>query len=459
MSSSNNEKFLDPVTSPTDFSKKAKTRRLSKFPIYVIAAVMVLIILVLVVVGAGKGSGNQSTDEDKTSERSAAHQRNAANLLRDIENPKPLKKEEPIKVETKPSMPGKPVQSLEEINQALADIDGLDDYKSGESKLSPPAPTIPTAPISVPEDTDLITIRQMKSDAFLKAVSSNSEVIGNGEQGSALGGDSVTRAALGGGITSGDEYLKKRQAQFSGSDEGMNFSGASGSGFGGLFGGGMNGSSSIVSSQGNNDWKLNSEIEAGSKYQLRSGTIIPSMLLTEINSDLAGIIQGQVSQNVYDTETGKFLLIPQGTRLIGQYDSDIVYGQSRVMIVWNRLIFPNGSALDIGEMPGADSMGKAGLNDKVNNHYGKMFINALLMSGITGVVSYTQDKNNDNNNESGNRSMSDSMSQALGQQFGQVTIEMIRKNMNVSPTLEIRAGFRFNIIVTKDIHFPGSYNN
>jgi type IV secretion system protein VirB10 len=102
-----------------------------------------------------------------------------------------------------------------------------------------------------------------------------------------------------------------------------------------------------------------------------------------INSDLPGQIMAQVAQNVYDTPTGKHLLIPQGSRLVGSYSSDVAYGQSRVLVAWQRIVFPDGKAMDIGTMPGADSAGYAGFNDQVNNHYLRLFGSAFLMSGVT----------------------------------------------------------------------------
>jgi type IV secretion system protein TrbI len=113
---------------------------------------------------------------------------------------------------------------------------------------------------------------------------------------------------------------------------------------------------------------------------IKAGTIIPATLVTGINSDLPGTMIGKVRRNVYDTVTGNYLLIPQGTTLIGNYDSKVVFGQSRVLIVWSRLIFPNGSSFDLQGMPGVDLTGMAGLHDQVDNHYKRIFGSALLFS-------------------------------------------------------------------------------
>lgn len=208
--------------------------------------------------------------------------------------------------------------------------------------------------------------------------------------------------------------------------------------------------------QGQGDrWRLDSRVEAPrSPYELRAGFIIPAMLISGINSDLPGQIVAQVSQDVFDTATGKWRLIPQGSRLVGQYSSDLVYGQSRVLVAWQRIVFPDGKTMDIGSMPGADSAGYAGLRDQVNNHYLRLFSSAFLMSGITAGIAISQPQTV---NQGTRQSASSAMSEALGQQLGQVTAQLIARNINIAPTLEIRPGYRFNVIVTKDLTFSRPY--
>lgn len=204
-----------------------------------------------------------------------------------------------------------------------------------------------------------------------------------------------------------------------------------------------------------NKWKIDSELEVpSSPYELRSGFIIPGTLISGINSELPGEIVAQVSQNVYDTATGRYLLIPQGARINGRYNSEVSFGQERIMIAWERIIFPDGRALDIAGMPGADSAGYSGFNDMVNNHYLRIFGSAVFLSGITAGITYNQDKHS-----SDDKSASGALSEALGQQLGQTAMQMISKNMNVSPTLEVRPGYRFNIIVTKDVSFSKPYQS
>lgn len=204
-------------------------------------------------------------------------------------------------------------------------------------------------------------------------------------------------------------------------------------------------------------WRLDEKVQAPrSPYELRAGFVVPALLISGINSTMPGQVIGQVSQDVFDTATGKWTLIPQGARLVGQYSSDVAYGQARILIAWQRIVFPDGKALDIGAMPGADSAGYAGFQDKVNNHYFRIFGSALLMTGVTAGVALSQPDSNNNNNNNRQDARS-AMSEALGQQLGAVTAQMIAKNLNIAPTLEIRPGYRFNVVVTKDLTFSKPY--
>ena len=209
---------------------------------------------------------------------------------------------------------------------------------------------------------------------------------------------------------------------------------------------------------GGDRWKLDSQLEAPrSPFALRAGFVVPATLISGINSQLPGQIMAQVSQHVYDTPTGQHLLIPQGSRLVGMYSSEVAYGQSRVLIAWQRIVFPDGKAMDIGSMPGGDGAGYAGLKDRVNNHYLRVFGSAFLMSGVIAGVARSQDYGRDTVNF--RPTASSAMSEALGQQLGQVTAQMVAKNLNIAPTLEIRPGYRFNVIVTRDMNFSKPYRS
>ena len=204
-------------------------------------------------------------------------------------------------------------------------------------------------------------------------------------------------------------------------------------------------------------WKLNTHLEPPTTpYILRTGAVIPGLLLSAIDAELPGTIIAQVSQDVYDTPTGEYLLIPQGSRLVGEYSNAIQYGQARIFIAWQRIIYPDGSALDIGAMPGADEQGEAGFNDKVDNHFVRIFGSAILMSAVTAATNWATNHNQVGFNSNG-YSASSAISEAVGQQLGQATAHLLEKNLSIAPSLTVRPAFRFNIIVTKDLTFDRPY--
>jgi type IV secretion system protein TrbI len=204
-------------------------------------------------------------------------------------------------------------------------------------------------------------------------------------------------------------------------------------------------------------WKLNTHLEPPTTpYILRTGAVIPALLLSAMNAELPGTVTAQVSQDVYDTPTGNYLLIPQGARLVGEYSNAIQYGQARIFVAWQRIIYPDGSALDIGAMPGADQQGKAGFNDQVDNHFLRIFGSAILMSAVTAATNWATNHNQVGFNSNG-YSASSAISEAVGQQLGQATAHLLEKNLSIAPTLVVRPAYRFNIVVTKDLEFQTPY--
>jgi type IV secretory pathway VirB10-like protein len=187
---------------------------------------------------------------------------------------------------------------------------------------------------------------------------------------------------------------------------------------------------------------------AMSPYEVKAGTIIPGVMIGGINSDLPGQIIAQVRESVYDSATGKYLLIPAGSRLIGTYDSSVTMGQRRVLVAWTRIIYPDSSSVSLDVMPGADQSGYAGFNDQVDNHYVRIFGNALMLSVIAAGVQLSQPHDN---NINGGYSSQQIMAAELGRQLGQLGMTMTRRNMDIQPTLEIRPGYEFNVMVTKDM--------
>jgi type IV secretory pathway VirB10-like protein len=183
-----------------------------------------------------------------------------------------------------------------------------------------------------------------------------------------------------------------------------------------------------------------------STYVVQAGNIIPASLITGIRSDLPGQLTAQVTENVYDSPTGRFLLIPQGTRLIGIYDSQVAFGQSRVLLVWTRLIMPNGRSIVLERQPGADTAGYAGLEDEVDNHWRALF-KAALLSTLLGVGSELGTTSGTGSNSDVITALRRGSSDSLNQ-TGQ---KVVQRNLNIQPTLTVRPGFPLRVIVNRDL--------
>ena len=180
-----------------------------------------------------------------------------------------------------------------------------------------------------------------------------------------------------------------------------------------------------------------------SPYVVQAGTVIPAALLTGIRSDLPGEITAQVSEDVFDSPTGRYRLIPQGARLVGQYDSQVTFGQSRVLLAWTRLILPDGRSIVLERLPGADPAGNAGLQDGVDNHWGQLF-KAAALSSILGVG--TQIGVGDNEN-----GLVQALRQGPADTLNQVGQQVIGRSLNIQPTLTIRPGFEIRVLVNRDL--------
>ncbi|MHB1657634.1 MAG: TraB/TrbI/VirB10 family type IV secretion system protein [Burkholderiales bacterium] len=229
-------------------------------------------------------------------------------------------------------------------------------------------------------------------------------------------------------------------------------------------GGGLGGPGSGRSPQGENKAFLADQENKGSNgyldaavqppisnHELFAGSVIPAVMLTGIDSDLPGTITAQVRQTVYDSLNPDVVLIPQGTRVVGAYSSDVAYGQSRVLVAWNRLIFPNGAMIDLKGMSGTDGIGQAGLHDQVDNHAMKIFGSAVLMSllGVAGQLSQPQ-----NAGALNTPSTSQQAAAALAQQMDSVGTNLLNKNLSIQPTLQIRPGYAFNVLVNRTMILP-----
>lgn len=189
-----------------------------------------------------------------------------------------------------------------------------------------------------------------------------------------------------------------------------------------------------------------------SPYELKRGSVIPAVLLTGINSDLPGQIIAQVSQNVFDSATGHQLLIPQGAKLLGQYDSEVSFGQDRVLVLWTDLVFPDGATLRLEGMAGSDSQGNAGFADQVDRHTWEIFGSALLLATVgAGVDMLMPDGQSDS------QGVQDALRGNFAESFGEAASVSLDRNMSVQPTLTVRPGYVFNVIVEQDIEFSRSY--
>ena len=182
---------------------------------------------------------------------------------------------------------------------------------------------------------------------------------------------------------------------------------------------------------------------AASKYVVQAGSVIPAALITGLRSDLPGQVTAQVTEDVYDSPTGKFLLIPQGARLVGQYDAQVSFGQTRALLVWNRLIMPNGRSIVLERQPGADPEGYAGLEDEVDNHWGMLFKSAIL-STLLSVGSEVGTSNSENN-------LAQAIRQGASQSFNQAGEQVVGRSLNIQPTITIRPGFPVRVMVTHDL--------
>jgi type IV secretion system protein VirB10 len=203
-----------------------------------------------------------------------------------------------------------------------------------------------------------------------------------------------------------------------------------------------------------NNYLKSTRTPALGKYEVKMGWDIPAILEEGINSDLPGEVKALVRSNVYDTATGKYLLIPQGSRLVGVYDSQIAYGQNRLQVIWSRIIYPDGSSINLDGMMGQDIQGMAGFHDKVDNHYKRLVGFALLTSVFTAGIELSQRQST---SLLSTPTVGQTASSAVGQQLGELGTEVTRKNLSIQPTVKIPIGYRFNVRVNRDILFETPY--
>ncbi|MGL4788350.1 MAG: TrbI/VirB10 family protein [Cetobacterium sp.] len=201
----------------------------------------------------------------------------------------------------------------------------------------------------------------------------------------------------------------------------------------------------LNSEPGRKNYNSYEEMRSFSPYEIKAGSILPGIMISGINSDLPGTIIGNIREDVYDTVSGNYLLVPKGTRVVGTYDSAITFGQSRILIVWQRLIFPNGNSLNLENFPGVDLSGYAGVTGKVNNHTFKLFQAVVLSSilGASGAI-VANDRYDDDD-------WRVAAAQGGGEQIISIGNTVANKILAIQPTIEVAPGSRFNVIVNSDI--------
>jgi type IV secretion system protein VirB10 len=178
-------------------------------------------------------------------------------------------------------------------------------------------------------------------------------------------------------------------------------------------------------------------------FEVMAGTVIPASLITGINSDLPGTVIAQVTQNVYDTVTGHYVLIPQGARLIGRYDSVIAFGQSRALLVWSRIIYPGGASIEIDTMPASDVAGYSGLADQVDFHTFRL-LKGVVLSTLLGVGTELSFDDAESDIVAALRESAQTAANQAGQ-------KIVQRNLDIQPTIKIRPGWQLRVIVHKDL--------
>ncbi len=198
-----------------------------------------------------------------------------------------------------------------------------------------------------------------------------------------------------------------------------------------------------------------------SPYSITTGTVIYGTLETGINSDIPGNVLGRVAQDVKDSVSERYVLIPQGSKLIGSYSNQLIPSQERLMVKWRTIVFPNGGELNLPELTGSDASGYAGFQDQVNHHYAKVWAPALLMSAISaGMMMSDYPTMTSGAYGTGAYSMNPGQMAAMGaaQQLGQQAMGHMA-NVQIAPTIQIRPGYHFRVLVTRDLVFSGPYED
>jgi type IV secretion system protein VirB10 len=189
-------------------------------------------------------------------------------------------------------------------------------------------------------------------------------------------------------------------------------------------------------------------VQAVSPWTLHAGSVIAASLITGLNSDLPGLVTAQVTENVYDSVTGRSLLIPQGSRLIGSYDSVVAFGQSRALVVWRRIILPDGSSIRIDNVPATDTQGYAGLSDGIDRHTWQL-LKGVVLSTLLGVGTELT--------ISGESDLVEAIRESAQQNGARAGDQLVRRNLDVHSTLKVRPGWPLRVVLHRDLVLPGPW--
>jgi type IV secretory pathway VirB10-like protein len=191
-----------------------------------------------------------------------------------------------------------------------------------------------------------------------------------------------------------------------------------------------------------------------SPFQIMAGSILPAATITGIDTDIPGFVTAQIREDIFDTKTGRYLLVPKGTKLFGIYKNNVQYGQSRVQVAWTRLIFPDTTSIDLQDMSGSDTEGFAGFGGQVDSHFGKIIGAALLTSVLAAGLQLSQPQQS---SVLQTITPGQAVSQSVGTEITNVGTQLIQKDLNIPPTITIPRGYPFLVVVDRDIVLPGPY--
>lgn len=460
----------DPFASPDSVQLKGKVSgitRLSRRAKMLMTMVMVLgfagVIFAILTMSDDHTTSDSSEASDAKTSPTGVLMLEAGTVTKGVPDGQASAKASELGVDT--ALRGVDVNSLTEANQQVAAVSGKAAPASSVAAAVPaketvPAINVPPAAAPAPpagETPEQTAARRLRDERDEKARRARDAQLESGAPADALAGAAGAAAAN----PQLNDLLARAQAALDSSQGKANAAGALGLG-------GQGQEQDDINKQVRKEAFLREAAAAGKStylqqsmqkpvapFELKAGWNIPMVLECGINSDLPGQTCARVTENVFDTATGRHLLIPQGTKAIGAYDSRIAFGQSRLLIAWSRLIFPDGSSFVLEGMPGTDSAGNAGFDGDVNNHYGRLFLGAAMLSVISAGAQLSQPQQSQTGNNA--PSAQQTIAAAMGQQLAQVSGALINRNMQIQPTITQAPGYRFNITITKDMLFPKAY--